>query len=198
VPIRVIAGEFRGRTLRTGVGRDVRPTADRVRETVFDMLSARAAFPCAAAVDVCAGSGAMGIEALSRGAARVVFVEKDATACAIIEANLATLGVRERARIVQADAAAALAHLADAPFDVAFVDPPYASRTALALLQALARGTQISAGGWCVVEHARKEEMPDRAGACARVAQRRFGETVIDVYSRGDPPAASHVEGEST
>jgi 16S rRNA (guanine966-N2)-methyltransferase len=137
--MRVVAGEFKGHRLQSPAGRATRPTADRVREALFAMLGDLSG---ARTLDLFAGSGALGIEALSRGAASAVFVERDARALAAIRRNLDALGVEGRVR--RREALAYLASSAarrDGPFDLVFVDPPYSSapRVALALSERLPR-----------------------------------------------------------
>ena len=122
--MRVVAGVAGGRRLATVPGRSVRPTSDRVREAVFNALVSLGAVEGATVVDLFAGSGALGVEALSRGAASATFVDHDARALAVVRANLATTGLAPAAQVVRADA---LRFLAEAPgrFDLALVDPPY-------------------------------------------------------------------------
>ncbi len=121
--MRVVAGSARGRRLQAPSGRSTRPTSDRVREAVFNMLTSRDAVAGATVLDLFAGTGAMGIEALSRGASAATFVESDGGAVRAIEANLALTGLADGARVVRADA---LRWLEGAgAFDLAFVDPPY-------------------------------------------------------------------------
>jgi 16S rRNA (guanine966-N2)-methyltransferase len=120
--MRVVAGEFRGRRLAAPTGGGTRPTTDRVREAVFNALASLDVVVGARVVDLYAGSGALGIEALSRGAAHCTFVERDRAALAAIDDNIATLGIRDRARVLAADGIAAASRL-DA--DLAFADPPY-------------------------------------------------------------------------
>jgi 16S rRNA (guanine966-N2)-methyltransferase len=124
--LRVVAGQFKGRRLATPRGTRTRPTADRVREALFSMLGDVAG---ARVLDLYAGSGALGIEALSRGAASAVFVERDPPAAAAIERNLAAIGVE--AAVVRQDALRWLAR-ADGPFELVFCDPPYDSAAQLA------------------------------------------------------------------
>jgi 16S rRNA (guanine966-N2)-methyltransferase len=129
--MRVVGGTARGRTLVAPAGRQTRPTADRVREAVFNALWSRGALDGARVVDLFAGSGALGIEALSRGAAHATFVDSDRAARAAIARNLDTCGFTDRAEVVAApverflDAPAAV-DADESPFDLAFCDPPYA------------------------------------------------------------------------
>jgi len=126
--MRVVAGIAGGRRLQTPAGRQLRPTSERVREAVFSSLWSLGVLEGARVLDLYAGSGAMGIEALSRGASSATFVEADPVTAKVIEANLATTGLTERATLARVD----VARFLDDPggwFDLAFVDPPYASRT---------------------------------------------------------------------
>src|ERR1700735_3807664 len=118
--MRVIGGEFRSRRLQSMPGMDVRPTPDKIRESLFNIL--RPEIEGAVFVDAYAGTGAVGIEALSRGARHVIFIEKDRAAVSLIKSNLAALGVEARARVIHGPAATCLRNL-DA--DIVFIDPPY-------------------------------------------------------------------------
>jgi 16S rRNA (guanine966-N2)-methyltransferase len=140
--MRVVAGEARGRAMQAPPGRSTRPTSDRVREAIFDVLGSMAAVEGAVAADLFAGSGALGIEALSRGAARVSFVDHDQRAVATIRANLAATGFAgPRAGVVRADALRWLDSAA--PLDLVLCDPPYAYHRWPALLGALASVTGL-------------------------------------------------------
>jgi 16S rRNA (guanine966-N2)-methyltransferase len=130
--MRVVAGRARGRTLIAPKGRDTRPTSDRVREAIFNMLASLDAIEGATVVDLFAGSGAMGIEALSRGASHATFVERDAAAITVIEANLVATGLSDQAAVVRGDATSYTAAA-----DIAFIDPPYAFDAWPSLLDAL-------------------------------------------------------------
>ena len=123
--MRVVAGTARGRKLQAPAGRDVRPTGDRVREAIFNALGSLGAVEGATVLDLFAGTGALGIEALSRGAASATFVEHDRTAAATVRANLAALDLEGAADVVQADALRWLDE-AGGDYDVALLDPPYA------------------------------------------------------------------------
>ena len=126
--MRVVAGEAGGRPLIAPEGTNTRPTSDRVRESIFNMLFSLGATEGSHVVDLYAGSGALGIEALSRGAASCTFVEQDRNAVAVIQENLSVLGLDDRATVVQADVLVWLERQsAEAqPFDLALIDPPYA------------------------------------------------------------------------
>ena len=121
--MRVVAGELRGRKLAAPAGGSIRPTTDKVREAVFNALASLDVIVDARVADLFAGSGALGIEALSRGAAHCTFVERDRGALSVIDDNIATLGLRDRSRVRAGDALAVAASLGDV--DVVFADPPY-------------------------------------------------------------------------
>jgi 16S rRNA (guanine(966)-N(2))-methyltransferase RsmD len=183
--MRVIGGHDRGRHLRAPRGLRTRPTADRVRVTLFDILGP--AIAGRRVLDLFAGTGAVGIEALSRGAARAVFVERDRDALRALRGNLAALGVpREAARIVAGDAASVLASLAgsEPPFDLVFLDPPYAGDLASKLLARLVGTPLLQDGSEVVVQHFTKTPPRVPAGLVARREPRRFGETTLTFLRR--------------
>lgn len=130
--MRIIAGEFRGRRIRTPADRRVRPTGERVREALFSMLASE--LPDARVVDLFAGSGALGLEALSRGARHADFVDLGRASLAAVRANIAKLGVADRTRVHRADALRFAAELEPGAYDVALADPPYASDFAARLV----------------------------------------------------------------
>jgi 16S rRNA (guanine966-N2)-methyltransferase len=153
--VRIIAGEWRGRPLQTPAGQGTRPTADRTRETLFSMLASRLGnFEGLRVADLYAGSGALGLEALSRGAAQATFVETDADALRAIRANLAALKAEDRADVRPLSATS----LAPAqPFDLVLADPPYASGSGSAVVKAVAKAGWLAAGGWLAIETEAKE-----------------------------------------
>src|SRR5262245_35328970 len=140
--------------------------------------------PGGAFLDLFAGSGGVGIEALSRGAPSAVFVEQDALALRALRDNLERLRLGDRARVVRADAARGLEELArrGARFAVVFVDPPYDSPRAAPAFAALASGTVLEAGAVVVLQHASKTPPPDAAGALRAVRARKFGETTLTFF----------------
>jgi len=154
--MRVIAGQWRGRPLAAPLGEATRPTADRTREALFSMLTSRlGSFDGLAVADLFAGSGALGIEALSRGAATCLFVEQDRAALDALKANLAKLGVRGD---VRATSVMALGP-APAPLDVMMLDPPYGSGAGEVALDKLARLGWIGPATWVSIETAKPEEV---------------------------------------
>lgn len=187
--MRVIAGLWRGRRLRAAPGRELRPTADRVREALFSILGPW--IPDAAVIDLYAGTGALGIEALSRGARSVTWVERDPRRVALIRDNLAALGVADpspAARVVRADAAAFLRGVAPEPRLVLLADPPY-RLGAPALLDWIA--DHPSGYAVAALEHAAAEE-PGRALAergFAHADRRAYGNVGVTVLR---PPPTFH------
>ena len=193
--MRVIGGTDRGRRLAAPKGLTTRPTAERVREALFDILGSTVTGM--RVLDLFAGSGAVGIEALSRGAARAVFVERDREALCALRANLAALGVsRERARVVAGDALAALATLAhrEAPFDLVFVDPPYAGALGSWALQTLVGSVLLGPAARVVVQHFSKTPVPPVPGLIAAGKPRRFGATTLTfLRAEGYTPSGSRL-----
>ena len=191
--MRVTGGADRGRRLAAPRGLRTRPTAERVREALFDIFGP--AVRGARVLDLFAGTGAVGIEALSRGAARGVFVERDREALRALRANLAALRVsRERARVVAGDALAALSNLAatETPFDLVFLDPPYEGALVHRALAALARGALLCPGGRVVVQHFAKTPVPTVTGLVIDGEARRFGETTLTFFrAEGYTPPGS-------
>ena len=183
---RVIAGSARGVRLRAP-GAGTRPLADRVKQTLFAILEPD--LPGARVLDLFAGSGAAGIEALSRGAASAVFVERDAGAAAVIEVNLrATSLAGPGARVVRADAVTWLSRPSppDPPFDLVIVDPPYAETDLLIrTLEVLgAADAPLTPDARVVAKHFWRDRPPDRIGLLASERDRRFGETALTFYRR--------------
>ena len=182
--MRVIAGRYRRRQLKAPDWEGLRPTSDRLKQTLFDVLAARV--PGARVLDGFAGSGALGIEALSRGAADVVFVDDDARAIALVAANLAHCGVTSGYVMIRDDFAHGLRQLpASQRFDLILLDPPYETDVADLFVTAAGR---LAVDGMLVLEHAKRRPAPERAG---RLACRRrlvagdsglafYGETLAD------------------
>jgi 16S rRNA (guanine966-N2)-methyltransferase len=153
--VRIIAGAWRGRTIEALPGQSTRPTADRARETLFSMLASRlGSFEDLRVADLFAGSGALGFEALSRGAASATFVENDLKAASIIRRNAEKLGAS-----VQVLGGSALALPRSEPFDLIFADPPYAQGAGTAVMQAVEKAGWLARGGWISVETSRDDDI---------------------------------------
>lgn len=180
--MRVLAGALKGRRLTTPRGRTTRPTADQVRLACLDTLIPfleRGPF-----LDLFAGAGGVGIEALSRGAPSAVFVELDGAALRALRDNLDQLGLADRTRVVRADAARAVDDLTarGERFAVVFLDPPYDSPRAAAALEAVAAGPALLAGAVVVIQHATKTPPALASGALTLWKTRRFGETTLTFF----------------
>lgn len=179
--MRVIAGTARGVPLAAPRGRATRPITDRVKETLFAILGDRV--PDARVADLYAGSGAIGIEALSRGALSVDFVERDRAALEALRANLARTRLTDAARIHAAEVERHLASARDAAWDLAILDPPYETRAMVAPLRAVMPG--LAPGASVVIKHFWRTEVPE-VDRLAVERQRRFGETMLTFLATED------------
>ena len=178
--MRIIAGEWRGRAIEAPPGPGTRPTADRVRETLFSMLASRiGSFEGLRVADLFAGSGALGLEALSRGAAFACFVENDPKAASVIRANATDLGALDRVQIL---GSSALALPRSGPFDLLFADPPYAPGSGSAVVAAVAAADWLAPAGWMAVETARGDQVD--AGGWTVDAERDVGRARVTLLRR--------------
>ena len=179
--MRIVAGEFKGRHLKSPTWEGLRPTSDRLRETLFNILGK--AVQGARVLDGYAGTGAVGLEALSRGAARVTFVERDRRAIALIEANLALLGgVKASGALPRRDVIirTGFAALEGALFELVVLDPPYAPGAAEDALTAAAG--LLAPGGRLVVEHASRHAAPAGSGALRLLRTVKAGDSALSFY----------------
>ena len=185
--MRVIAGEWRGRPLKAPAGQGTRPTADRTRETLFSMLASRlGSFEGLRVADLYAGSGALGLEALSRGAAHATFVENDRQALAAIRANLLAFKAEDRADVRPLF----VANLAPSqPFDLVFADPPYAPGSGTAVVEEVKRAGCLGQGAWLAIETAVAD--PVDAGGWRVDAERRVGRARLTLIRAWDPSAST-------
>ncbi len=203
--MRVIAGKYRSRTLRSARGLDIRPTSDRMRETLFNVLTAGnpAALEGTVWLDLFAGTGAVGIEALSRGAKEVYFVESSVTAANVIRNNLESLGVTSGFHLLQEELPRAFwrmerRHVAA---DVVFVDPPYRMINAYAnTLRALAESSLVWAMSVVVAEHEKKFDPGAEFGALRRFRKLEQGSAALSFYRMGtaSDPQAWPIPGATT
>src|SRR5579863_1090454 len=181
--MRIVGGRHRGRVLKTPASRAIRPTSERLRESIFDILAHAYGDPVAGArvIDLFAGSGALGLEALSRGAAFALFVDEGAEARALIRANVEALGVAATSRIWRADAT----RLGKAPasYSLAFLDPPYGKDLAGLGLAALVDGGWLAPDAICVVEADARAAI-DAPKALRLAEERLYGDTKIMIFVR--------------
>ena len=187
--MRVISGLYRGRVLRTVGDLSVRPATDRVRQTIFDMLTNRIDFDGSRVLDLFAGSGSLGIEALSRGAAHATFVEHAHEAAEFIELNLRTLRCTEASEVLETDAMAFI-RPGNGAYDIIFADPPYAFTRTAEIPAALASSGMLRTGGYLLIEHAAALSLGETAGLRAGPVK-RFGRTHVTFFTptngRNDP-----------
>lgn len=224
--MRVIGGTFGGRRLRALEGHATRPTTDRVREALFSRLEARYGLAGATVLDVFAGTGALAIEAVSRGAARAVCIEMERRALETLRGNLRELELASKVRVMGDDYRRVLAKLAGqirdsadsgAPrgsaaeeparlattrrrFDGVFLDPPYGKGLAVEALEAVAKLGLVRPGGWVAVEVGRREATPAAVeaeeGALVRVREDAYGDTLLVLYERRDDDAPTRAAGD--
>jgi len=191
--MRIIAGKFRSRQLKSIKGMALRPTSDKLRETLFNILGGLVVD--ARFMDLFAGTGAVGIEALSRGAREAIFVEKHPPTAALIKKNLEVLDIRTGARVVASDALKALERLAKEPaasngvIDILFLDPPYAEAEAYKTVLAFLGGANLLTENAVVIaEHQRSLDLPETFGKLERVRVLRQGDAALSFY-RFRPPS---------
>jgi 16S rRNA (guanine966-N2)-methyltransferase len=186
--MRIIAGEYRSRTLQAPPGFATRPTSDRLRETLFNVLAPR--IEGALFLDLYAGSGAVGIEALSRGAARVVFAEQAPPALAALRANLTRLGIRDGFRIQSGSVSAFLRRVrlaAQQVFDLIFLDPPWDAAEEYAATLGLLGGTSsglLAPEAQVIAEHRRKQPLGDSYGSLHRTRLLEQGDAALSFYAQ--------------
>lgn len=185
--MRVTAGVHRSRRLAAPKGTTTRPTSDRVREALFSILGARLHFPDAVVLDLYAGTGALGLEALSRGAASATFVESDRAALAALRENVTALGEDRRATVLPMRIERAVERLRG-PYDLVLCDPPYAQvLEAARALESIVAGSKLGRAAMVVVEHASRDPAPTIAGL-GLVERRVYGDTALGIYELSPGP----------
>jgi len=180
--MRVIAGEHKGRRLKAVPGKGTRPTTDKVKESIFNMIGPY--FDGGWALDLYAGTGGLGIEALSRGAERAVFVERDAKAFAAVKQNISMCRLEQSAELYRMEADRAIRTLASRkqPFDLVFLDPPYAHQKIAEEIRLLQELGLLADGAWIVAEHDVEIELPDEIGRCVKDRSAKYGDTAVSLY----------------
>ncbi len=175
--MRIVRGTHGGRVLRAPHGAATRPTSEKVREAIFNILPDVEGMQV---LDMFAGSGALGIEALSRGAAHATFIDQAKPALSVVRQNLRELGLEDRATVLAGDAVVLGArHVPASPWQLVFIDPPYASDLAVRAVQTLAH---LAPDAVIVIEHDRRNAPPDELGSLLRTDQRRYGDTLVSFY----------------
>ena len=182
--MRIIAGTLKGRRLTAPTWEGLRPTSDKLRETLFNVVAPR--IGGARVLDGYAGTGALGIEAISRGAAHVTFVERDRRAQALIEGNLAHCGIAGGYVIIRDSVVRALSDLDGRLFDLVLLDPPYDQPADEPIAAA---GRRLAPDGLLVLEHARRVSAPASAGVLVRTRQLMSGDSALSLFERRPAPA---------
>jgi len=183
--MRIIGGEYRGRTIQMPRGAEVRPTQDRVREAIFNVI--REKVPGSAVLDLYAGSGAFGIEAFSRGAPSIIFVDNNIKCVKAIKGNLAALGEgAETAQVLKAEALRAILRFQKEgrKFDIVFLDPPYYKDLAKNALIKMNACDILSERAFVVAEHFKKDILPRETGDIVLFKEKRYGDTAVSFYRK--------------
>jgi len=178
--MRVISGKFKSRRLKATPPAGIRPTSDKLKETVFNILGTTV--EGATFLDGCAGMGAIGIEAISRGAGFVYFVEQSRQACQIIRENLNSLQVRDGFRILEMGLLKGLDEI-ETPLEIAFVDPPYDHEELyVSTLNRFGSADLLTAEGLLIIEHSKRNELPEHAGALHKTRSLVQGDAALAFY----------------
>jgi RNA methyltransferase, RsmD family len=188
--MRIITGEYRGRKLETPIGYDVRPTSDKVKEAVFNVLMNETYGRIC--VDLFAGTGSLGLEALSRGAARCYFCDNSRDSIKIIKENIRRCGAEDKSVVKAGDYAKALGAIKEQA-DIFFIDPPYKAglyEKCIGLIDSL---DLLSKEGIILAEHDARDEVPDRAGDLVKVREKKYGKTMISFYRHSDWSAEEEI-----
>jgi len=182
--MRIIAGQFKSRRLKSTPPPGIRPTSDKLRETLFNVLGPRV--QDAVFLDGCAGTGGVGIEAISRGAMFVYFVDQSRKACTMVRENLSSLDITDGFQVLEMDLPAALSlyERQGVSFDIAFLDPPYDREDLYTkVLESLGAGSLIE-GGVLVIEHSKRLELPEREGALEKFRSVLHGDSGLSFYRK--------------
>ena len=185
----IISGICRGRKLFSPKGRDIRPTADRIRESVFNILEPRV--KNALVLDLFAGTGALGLEALSRGAARAIFVDMSAVSCSIVQQNIDHCRFSGQSRVFRLDIFRQPLpfSVTSSSFDLIFMDPPYHKNHVKTLLETHQIAALLSDDGIVVAEHTAKETLPDTLNGLDIFRQKKYSGTTVSFLTRTQEPA---------
>ena len=178
--MRIVGGSLRGRVLQAPAGLDTRPTSEKVREAIFNILPDVTGLEV---LDVFAGSGALGLEALSRGAEFATFIDQSRKAAEVLKTNIQKLGVAGESKVIVGDALKLLQRpQAQRPYMLVFIDPPYKSDLAVRAAQTLSRSGDLTEDAIVVIEHDREHAPPDELEKLLRTDQRKYGDTMVSFY----------------
>jgi 16S rRNA (guanine966-N2)-methyltransferase len=190
--VRIITGIARSRRLKSVRGLQVRPTSDRVKESVFSILSEKVVD--ARVLDLFAGTGNLGLEALSRGASFAVFVDNEKRSIEVIKENIASLGFEQLAQVVQAEVPEDINKIKrsevrgqkaeETKFDLVFLDPPYLKDLEIPTIEALNKFNLLNDNAAVVVEHHKKTELPEDIQELKKVRQQKYGDTIVTFYKK--------------
>jgi len=179
--MRVIAGQFRGRNLVSVKGSNIRPAADRVKETIFNILQNRLSLEGALVLDLFAGTGSLGLETISRGAAHAVFVDATETSLRLLRANIGRLRCESLCSVIDLDAMRFI-ETTDKRFDLIFADPPYAFESTTTIPEIIFRRNLLEKKGILIIEHSKSTEIPESPRYQTDV-RKQFGRTVVSFFS---------------
>jgi 16S rRNA (guanine966-N2)-methyltransferase len=182
--MRIISGQQKGHRISSGKNAGIRPTSDRVRESIFNVLREEVAGK--RILDLFAGAGGLGLEALSRGATSVTFVDASSQSTNVLRKNLEKLKVKDRSSVIRQDGLKALHKLRES-FDIVFADPPYGKGFAQRIVESIAQSGVLKHGGILVLEHHKKETFSCPENQLSLVKQKRFGDTMISFFLNRDP-----------
>ncbi len=177
--MRIIAGELKGRRLKAPLDYSVRPTSDKVKEAVFSMIAPY--IYGSVAVDMFAGTGSLGLEAISRGALRAYFIDRDRSSIALVRENVRACKVEERAIILAYDYTAALSRIGEKA-DIVFLDPPYGAGIMESCIGYIRKAGVMSDGGIIVAEHSARDLLPEELAGFIKVKEKKYGKTGVTVY----------------
>lgn len=184
--MRVIAGIHKGRRLESLEGRDIRPTADRVKESLFNILG-HDVIDCSF-LDLFGGTGGIGIEALSRGASRIVFVDESIRSIKVLRGNLELLNIKDEVEVYHTDYTTAIKklHIHDRKFNIIYIDPPYSTGIAQKAMTEISASDILDKDGYIVVEHDARDVMPEQVGRLALFRSKLYGNTRLSFYAVGE------------